>query len=210
MDTLAKLEIENEINSKVEIPEYLYLCLYEYSKIPSEEQINTYLDDIIGNLTLQYDTNKNGIVSGIYIYFKSINANNFKELVNQIKYSGSYILCITYKNVFTRDHYEAYNLITNVDYKDKYSFKPVISPPRLSRSTNTIIVTENPITREKPRDYGMEDQEFENEIYSWIGMLNVNSSLRIISNMTKILEKKTQITITNNERLGAKTPHESS
>jgi hypothetical protein len=205
--TLSEMESENEKNEKIEIPEYLYICLYENCKIPSEKQINDTLNEIIGDLTITYDTNKNGIVSGILIYFKSVNLNSFNDLMTQIKYSGSYLCFIKFDNSFDYGRYNLYNIITDTKYKDKYSFKPAISPPRLTRSNRIIVSETNPLTREKPRDYGLEDEEFENEIYNWITMLNVNSSLRIISNMTKILEKKTKTNTLHVERLGAAKPN---
>ena len=42
--------------------------------------------------------NKNGIIYGIYVYFKYVNLKNFGDMLNKMKYGGGLFFLINFKN----------------------------------------------------------------------------------------------------------------
>lgn len=80
------------------IPDYLYICLHRDSKIPNREQIDDSFKKILTVNDIEYDMNRNGIIYGIYVYFKYVNLKNFGDMLNKMKYGGGLFFLINFKN----------------------------------------------------------------------------------------------------------------
>lgn len=87
-----------EQKEQVLIPEYLYICIPQYGKIPNRKQIDNCFEDILTISNIEYDMSKNGIIYGIYVYFKYINLKNFGIMINKIMYGGASLISIEFKN----------------------------------------------------------------------------------------------------------------
>lgn len=98
---MSKYMTEEDINQEQEhvcIPDYLYICLHQDNKIPNREQINDCFKKILTVSDIEYDMNKNGIIYGIYVYFKYVNFKKFGDMLNKIKYGGGLFFLINFKN----------------------------------------------------------------------------------------------------------------
>ena len=124
----------NQYFSKTEIPKYLYVCLDFNKKIPSEEELVSAIHYILTVDEIRFDFNQYGIPIGIFIYFSSVNLNSIGDLLNDIKYSGSFNLSIIFHHM-NKCSYENYHVIADKKYrKDVIDKESIIAKPKLKRN----------------------------------------------------------------------------
>lgn len=182
-----------EEQQQVLIPDYLYICLYEYCKIPNKKNIESFFENILTVSDIEYDINKNGIVSGIYVYFQYINPENFGSMMKKIKYSGSFVMIISFVNS-VKDDFCAYNILSSDKYKKNFSKKPPeIMPPKLVRQSGFV-------------NYQIKNTT-EEDIYNFITFNTISKSLEILNNITEIIKDKVKTRETEHKRLGAPFPY---
>lgn len=184
--------IEEE-QQQVLIPDYLYICLYDYCKIPNKKNIEHFFQSILTVSNIEYDINKNGIVSGIYVYFQYINPENFGSMMKKIKYSGSFVMITTFVNSIKHD-FCGYNIIASDKYKKNFSKKPPeLMPPKLVRQSGIF-------------NYQIKNTS-EEDIYNFIAFNNMSKSLDVLNNITELIKDKECAKETLNKRLGAQFPY---